>query len=132
MRSAPRPLVFAVVCLAYFLLSALGAHLWATPPVGHRTAEIAHLPPDAASGKASAETHGMWTSLAGNSAMAQIAGAGPSGQYAFDGPDLTAAVATVVAALLASCFELVRRPAFAVFLSVLGVGRWHRSVVLHL
>lgn len=132
--SAPRLLAFAVVCLAYFLLAVVGAHLWTGLAGGHGSVEVVHLPPDAAPGKGSAAAPRAWTSLAGNDAAAQIANADPEapGQHALDGPGLIGAVATVVAALLASRFRLLCRPAFAVFLAVLGVGRWHRSVVLHL
>lgn len=135
--SAPWLAAFAVVCLAYFLLAVFGAHVSAAPTAGHNSVETVHLPRNAGAGKGNvvgATAYDALTSLIGNDAAAQIATADPDalGQHVFDGPGLIAAVATVVAALLAICFPLVRRPAFTAFLAVLGVGRWHRSVVLHL
>jgi hypothetical protein len=117
----------ATVSLVYVLLVLLGINRPASSVVAHGTIEIAHVPrgtgiTDGDAVRTSQDFH------ATDSKADQVQVSSP----ASSGPALAALVCVLAAAILAFFPAAPTRAFFGTVEAVLGVGRWHRTVVLHL
>ncbi len=128
------------VILAYLLLAVFGGHM---PTVllgqGHSSVENVHLPRTGTvqNGDHTADEMEQVRELASSAitgAGAQIAvTSSPSdGGRALTGSSTLPTVAAVIAFILAAAYCRSAPPPLQEPMAVLGVGRWHRTVVLHL
>jgi hypothetical protein len=116
----------AIVSLLYLLLAVPCTHRSHSPGAGHDTLEIVHLPPGASGNDADAVriVQDLWPS---DLTVDQVTGSTPkSGD-----PALAALICAVGLVILAFFFSAATIPVFfRTAEAVLGVGRWHRAVVL--
>jgi hypothetical protein len=125
-----RPVVnlwaLAIVSLVYLLLAVPCTHRRHSPVAGHDTLEIVHLPRGASGTDADAAriVQDLWPS---DLTADQVTGSSPKSSY----PPLAALICVVGLAILAFFFSAATIPVFfRTAEAVLGVGRWHRAVVL--
>lgn len=122
LRSAAFLCSVVMAALVYLLLALPGAHRTNCSFDLHDAVETAHLP----RGTSGFDTVNQV--LPPQAVTAAIDAAPPGAR----GPALVALVAALVIAILAFFPVAVTRLCHATVEAVLGVGRWHRTVVLHL
>lgn len=122
LRSASFLCSLAMAALVYLLLALPGAHGVNCLSGCHDALETVHLPRGTSGLDA---VHHVPTARTASTAV----DAAPPGA---SGPALVALVTALVAALLAFFPTAAARTFHATVEAVLGVGRWHRTVVLHL
>ncbi len=121
LRSAAFLCALAMAALVYLLLALPGAHRADCPSDCHDAWETVHLP------RGTGDVDVAHRVLQAERTV--VVEAAPPGA---SGPALVALVTVLVAALLASFPVAASRVFHATVEAVLGVGRWHRTVVLHI
>lgn len=111
-----------MAALIYLLLAIPGVHRISCPAECHEGLETAHLP------RGTGDLDVAHSVLTTQSAPVAVEAAPPGAS----GPALVALVTALVAALLAFFPARATRAFYATIEAVLGVGRWYRTVVLHL
>lgn len=122
LRSAAFLCSVVMAALIYLLLIVPGANQAECPSNCHDVIETAHLP------RGTDDANVVQHVLTAHSALATVDAVPPG----VGGPALVALVTALVAAILVF-FSTTAAKMFRVIVeAVLGVGRWHRTVILHL